>query len=258
MKLTLAIAALLSVASADEAAKKAYEAADSAYGSYFKDAMDAAELADKYADMTQEEKDAWDKKWDDAKDKREEFYDELRKVVTDDWQNFGDAAKVVFMEELLDGLKTIDALCKDDAEAIVCTKGKDLLKKRWTAMAGKGDGEKSFFSEMTADERKKFATDFEETAKKNIGTMVKAWLEANKPAAGENGATCGEEGACPEGQCCGYSVPYEKPADGTIVFDSASDAADAAGALGGEEVSSQLGGISAGLSMLGGAADLIG
>lgn len=94
-----------------------------------------------------------------------------------------------------------------------------------------------------------------------MSALAAAFLKANPVAAGENGAACGAEGMCPEGQCCGYSVP--KPEDGTIVFDTASDAADAAGdllgglaSLGGEEAASAVSGLTSGLSALGGLADM--
>ena len=89
---------------------------------------------------------------------------------------------------------------------------------------------------MTKEEREAFDKNWADQAEKNVAALAAAWIKDNQPAAGENGAACGEEGACPDGQCCGYSVP--KPKQKTITLESNSDngkAADESGvaAIGG-------------------------
>lgn len=119
---------------------------------------------------------------------------------------------------------------------------------------------------MTKEEREAFDKNWAEQAEKNVAALAAAWIKDNQPAAGENGAVCGAEGLCPEGQCCGYSVP--KPDDNTIVFDSAADAGKAAGdlltgitgidGLGDEAAKQSAAAVSGGLAAMGGLLDLAG
>jgi len=161
--------------------------------------------------MSAEDKKAWDEKKAAADKEREEFWTELKKEVGFD--DMDDAQKAVFEDDLLTwGRKNFET-CKTEPNSIDCREGKALKKKAETARAGKGDGEKNYYK-MTKEEREAFDKTWADQGKKNKAALAAAWIKDNAPAAGSNGAACGAEGVCPEGQCCGYSVP--KPDDGTI------------------------------------------
>lgn len=146
--------------------------------------------------MSAEDKKAWDEKKAAADKDREEFWAALKKDVG--YSEMDDAAKAIFEDDLLAwGRKNFET-CKTDELSIECRKGRELKTKVETARAGKGDGEKNYYS-MTKEEREAFDKTWADQDKKNKAALAAAWIKENPVAAGENGAKCGENGACAEG-----------------------------------------------------------
>lgn len=67
-----------------------------------------------------------------------------------------DACKEIFDVELLEWKKEVRETCEKGPNSIQCREADQLKKDLETARAGAGDGDKGYYSEMTAEERLAF------------------------------------------------------------------------------------------------------
>lgn len=136
--------------------------------------------------MSADDKAAWDKEWDADADKAAAFVTKLKETAKYNDEACDAACKAVFEADLLTWKKEVYETCKADKEGIECRKADDL-KEDVEKSRGKDyyTGTKEYRAE--ADEAQKEKTE----ALKS--TLVAAWREENKPAAGTNGGMCSEE-----------------------------------------------------------------
>lgn len=155
-------------------------------------------------DMTTEEQEAWDEERAeriaardeaDALDKENAGYDDM-----------SNEAKAVYDAEYLKWKKEWFKVCQEEPDSIECRKGREVRDADEVARKADGYYEKDVDARETFDEAQETETEKEKNA------LAVAWLDDNKPAAGEPGSSCGT-GCTTDGHCCGTSTPKDN-ADG--------------------------------------------
>ena len=96
---------------------QAAEALSGFYESQLKDAKTAAG----YDELSDEAKKAWDEKRTASDNERKEFFDKLR--TDTGFENFDDASKAIFEDELLEWARENFEACKIDSKSISCREG---------------------------------------------------------------------------------------------------------------------------------------
>jgi len=176
--------------------------------------------------MTDEEKAEFDKKLDALDAKRAEFKDSLKKLVGYDTDDFKDACKAIFEEEYLKYEKVRYEDCQKGEDSLYCVKAEELMTTAFESMKGDGTAEaKNYFCggdlEMTDEERTAWKESYNAQREKDGAALVALAVD---PQEGGDGATCGQNGMCPVGSCCGFSKAAETQ---TMSADQVSGAVDA-------------------------------
>jgi len=117
-------------------------------------------------------------------------------------------AKAVYDAEYLKWKKEWFKVCQDEPNSIECRKGREVRNADEVARKADDYYEKDVTARETFDEAQVEETDKEKNA------LAVAWLDDNKPAAGEPGSSCGS-GCTTEGHCCGTSTPKENASGDT-------------------------------------------
>lgn len=166
--------------------------------------------------MSEEDKAEFDKKLDALDATRTEFKDTLKTLVGFDAETFGDGCKAIFEEEYLKYEKVRYEDCAKDTDGLYCDKADSLIKSAFESMKGDGTAEaKNYFcaggdnTEMTDDERKEWKDAYNTQREKDGAALVALSVENGGPKSGEDGYSCGANGQCPVGSCCGNSKPSE-------------------------------------------------
>lgn len=199
----------------DDIAKGKLTEASDETNKFFDNEKADKKAAAKYDEMSEEEKAEFDKKLDATDAKRTEFKDALKKAVGFDGENFGDACKAVFEEEYLKYEKVRYEDCTKDEDGLYCGEADELIKRAFESMKGDGSAEaKNYFcgdsgTEMTEDDRKEWKAAYNTQREKDGAALVALSVENGGPKEGEDGYTCGPNGQCPVGSCCGNSKPSE-------------------------------------------------
>jgi len=116
-------------------------------------------------------------------------------------------AKAVYDAEYLKWKKAWFATCQENPESIECRKGREIRDA--DEIARKADG----YYDLDVEAREAWDEEQETETASTKDAITNAWLEDNKPAAGEAGSSCAAGGSCTTStHCCGTSTPSDNAA----------------------------------------------
>lgn len=165
------------ISAEDDLAAEAQAAAAQAVVDFENLVLETAKTDAEYEAKTDEEKEAWDVEYA-AKMVEEQAANEADRTAAG-FADMDDDAKAVYDAEFLKWSKAAWEKCKESKSTIECKKARELRNEEEKARLADG------YYTKTVEERTAFDSAQEADAKKFKATLTAAWLDENKPVAGE-------------------------------------------------------------------------
>lgn len=195
----------------DTIAEKALAEANEALKSFFKAQEEDAQTNAGYDKMSEKEKEDFDKERKSVEEEREKLITSFKTAAgIEGNEKCATDCQADYEENLMKWFKDVYELCKTNSSSIECREANKLRLKEEEARAA---GDKNYYIDMTEDDIKEFAKNWDEESQKEASSLAAAWIKNNAPKDGDVGSACNAEtipAKCTTPtHCCGTATPKE-------------------------------------------------